>query len=64
MFNAFLIAIMSSDAHALFENWHYHVFPVPAEKHNNTVHHYSLCIFFPDLGCVSMSTVSVHLQYI
>ena len=60
MFNEFLVAIISSDAHALFESWYYHVFPVPAEKHNNTVDHYSLCAFFSDLGCISMSTMSDH----
>ena len=46
MFNEFLVAIISSDAHALFESWYYHVFPVPAEKHSNTIHHHSLCSFF------------------
>ena len=62
MFNEFLVAIISSDAHALFESWYYHVFPVPAEAHDNTVHHHSLCSFFPFVRCVSMSILSVHLS--
>ena len=55
-FNAFLIAIKSSDTHALFDNWYYYVFLVPAEKHNNTVLHHSLYSFFPlldALACLS-----------